>query len=240
MTKDRRRGSGRAAGRALRTPTRHSRGLLVLLVGPEARGKDVLIAAARRRFAHDPHVAFPLRAITRPSGAMDQHVSLSHSAFRDIEAAGGFLASWQAAGQSYALPASVHEQLDAGHTIVVAAAPEAVGLLHAAWDRVHVIELLAGPDPFRPRSARGSCSGGSHAGGLADAPAALRPLHRRIHHQGDLAFAVRRFLDALDAVLVAEAGGRGPARRSGEEAGPIGRSAGALRVSKTMAASRPA
>ena len=54
--------TGKSPRQVLKDKSAHPptlRGFALVLVGPEGRGKDLLIAAARRRFASDDHLAFP-------------------------------------------------------------------------------------------------------------------------------------------------------------------------------------
>jgi len=181
--------------RLVRVEAPKQAGLLVLLVGPEGRGKDMLINAARRRFAADASMAFPLRVMTRPAGPNEEHVAVNRRTFRDMSSSGGFLAAWELGGHNVALPRSVVTSLAAGRMVVVAASDAAVAQAREAGIEVRVVEVTSGPDAASLRIR----------GGVAERPevgsAALSDRHV-IHHSGDLAEAVRRFHALLHALRI--------------------------------------
>jgi ribose 1,5-bisphosphokinase len=156
-------------------------GLLVLLSGAEARGKDLLIAQARRRYAGDPRLEFPARLQTRQSAHDNEHIGVPRRVFRDIERARGFAVSWQNADTDHGLTAGALEALDAGRIVVIAVPPAAVDRFRAIWPNVEVIPLGSDVDAVRPGGQR-----------LPHAPA--------VRHSGDIAEAVRRFNRVLDTL----------------------------------------
>jgi ribose 1,5-bisphosphokinase PhnN len=156
------------------------RGLLVLLSGAEARGKDVLIASARRRYASDPRIEFPARLQTRSSAHDSEHIGVPRRVFRDIERSRGFAVSWQHADADHGLTAGALAALDAGRIVVIAVPPAAVDRFRALWPNIEVIPL------------------GSHVD--AARPGATRPTAATISHSGDIAEALRRFSRVLDTI----------------------------------------
>lgn len=162
-------------------------GKCLVLVGPEGRGKDLLIASARRRFSADSSIEFPERISTRPGNFDSEQIHVSRSAFRDLEASGALFASWRADGHGVALPGSVALALASGRTVVFAASSEVAAGLRAHGLAVTVIEVTAGPDCVRARAAtrRSSAAGETSARASGDTVV--------LHHGADLADAVRRF-----------------------------------------------
>jgi ribose 1,5-bisphosphokinase len=167
---------------AEQTPHRTlSPGLLVLLAGAEARGKDLLIAQARRRYAGDPRLEFPARLQTRQSAHDSEHIGVPRRVFRDIERAQGFAVSWQHADADHGLTAGALEALDAGRIVVIAVPPAAIDRFRAIWPNVEVIPLASDVDAARPGSQR-------------------TPHASSVRHSGDIADAVRRFNRVLDTL----------------------------------------
>lgn len=188
--RDRRAASGR------RNSVLERQGLLVVLTGPEARGKDILISAARRRYATDPHFDFPGRIATRATELDDELIAITGRVFRDIESGNGFAVAWQHAGARHGLTAGALQALEAGRIVVVAAPREAIAQFQALWPRVEVLMLASEVDGARPWPGRRGVT-------IADTAIASS---RRIHHDGDIATAVRRFHEVLDKLVSRECG----------------------------------
>jgi len=170
-------------------PDARPTGLLVLLAGAEARGKDLLIAAARRRYAHDPRLAFPARLQTKAPSCDAEHIGVPRRVFRDIEANRGFAVAWQTCGHRHGLTAGALEALEAGRIVVIAVPPDAVASFHHLWPNVEVVPVGSEVDVARPRARAAFAAGPAGA----NRPAAIR-------HAGDIAEAVRRFNGVLDAI----------------------------------------
>ncbi len=156
-------------------------GLLVLLSGAEARGKDLLIAQARRRYAADPRLEFPARLQTRQSAHDTEHIGVPRRVFRDIERARGFAVSWQHADAEHGLTPGALEALDAGRIVVIAVPPAAIDRFRAIWPNVEVVPITSEVDAARPSSQR-------------------TPATSTVRHTGDIADAVRRFNRVLDTL----------------------------------------
>ena len=163
-------------------------GLLVLLAGAEARGKDLLISSARRRYANDPRLEFPARLQTRESALDAEHIGVPRRVFRAIERSRGFAVSWQNADADHGLTAGALEALAAGRIVVIAVPPAAVERFRAVWPNVEVVPLKSDVDCARPRAAR-------HA--------------QAVRHSGDIAEAVRRFHRVLDSITARQFGRQG-------------------------------
>jgi hypothetical protein len=159
--------------------------LLVLLVGPEGRGKDLLIAGACRRYGSDPAFEVPRRISTRPPGANDAHISVNRRAFSGLEDAGRLFATWTCDGHRFGMVASVGEHLKAGAIVVVAATQSAVPYLRAMWPHVCIIDVRTGPDGFRAPQAQSMS-------GIDDPPTHV------VTHGGDVASAARQLYGLLD------------------------------------------
>lgn len=201
-----------------------SRGLALVLVGPEGRGKDVLIAAARRRFACDQRLAFPLRVMTRQTGAIGEHLHVSRRVFREMERERSFLVSWTSGDHGFALPAGSGQLIEEGRIVVVAGTAETAERLAAGGTSVRVVTVNAGPDLVRARLAAGARARPYAFGGGGFA--------HEISHSGNLADAVRRFHALLQEIRDERADER-PAAEAPVCAAPS--RAGRLRVSAPTA-----
>jgi phosphonate metabolism protein PhnN/1,5-bisphosphokinase (PRPP-forming) len=161
------------------------RGLALVLVGPEGRGKDLLIAAARRRFASDDRLAFPLRVLTRLPSASDEHLHVSRRVFRDMERERSFLVSWFAGDHGFAVPEASRRMLEEGRIVVFSGTPEAADRLAAEGRAVRTVAVNAGPDWVRGRLAAGVP--------LPERAVRSTTGELELNHPGNLAEAVRRF-----------------------------------------------
>ncbi len=188
----------------LRRPTRKSAasaGILVLLVGPEARGKDVLIAAARNRYAGDTRIEFPARVATRGPQMDQEHIAVSRREFREIESKSGFAVAWEHFGARHGLTMGALQALQAGRVVVIAASAEAVEDFQALGHAVEVVALQSSVDVARPIGGLviRKLGDGNPAPGVRSGQAA-RVARHQITHSGDIAHAVRRFHAVLDTV----------------------------------------
>jgi hypothetical protein len=164
-------------------------GVLVLLVGPQARGKDVLIAAARNRYNGNASFDFPTRLATRVSSLDREHIAISRREFHKIETGRGFAVAWDHFGARHGLTAGSLHALDAGHMVVLAAAEDAVADFTNLGCRVEVVVLKSSVDVARPVKSA------TDAGGTG---ASVR--RHQITHTSDIAHAVRQFLSVLDTI----------------------------------------
>lgn len=171
-------------------------GLLVVVAGEDGRGKEMLVAIARRRFGADAGLAFPPRVSTRGQAAEVGDEPVSRRAFREMAEAGAFLGHWEAGGHAYGLGTDALVALQRGMTVVVVAGREAVARFSAVWPDVRVVEVRAGPD---------TVVGGKRGG---------RDV-LSVSHQGDMATAVRRFHEILAAMRLERLTEAAPARPVG-------------------------
>ena len=96
-----------------------SQGRLFYFVGASGAGKDSLMHAVCKLAAPDDHLRIASRYITRPAGALDQHVELSSSKFEQQQLAGDFLFDWSAHGFNYAVSNEVRAWVDAGWRVLI-------------------------------------------------------------------------------------------------------------------------
>lgn len=93
-------------------------GYFFLVVGPSGAGKDSLIDAAKERLPADQFV-FAKRVVTRPAGMVgEDYESCDPAAFVKRKQNGEFLATWQAHGYHYGLPASLALAQTSGKHII--------------------------------------------------------------------------------------------------------------------------
>ena len=126
-------------------------GILVLVVGPSAAGKDTLLAGARLALAGDLRFAFAAREITRPAEAGgEDHIPVTRQQFATSRA--GYALAWEAHGHGYGIPGSVMAEL-AGGRVVVANVSRTVIAEAAARFAVRVLEITASPAVLAARLA---------------------------------------------------------------------------------------
>jgi ribose 1,5-bisphosphokinase len=179
-------------------------GRLVLVIGGEQPGLDVLLTAARRRFTAPSRVEFPQRLVTRRRTFGDTELSTSRRIFREIEREGGLLLSWETGGVLHGHPISVLEALSAGRMVVVAAPAPVLSEAVKRWPDVRVVRVTVGTEaarlPLHPRTCLARMMG-------AKLRRRLRPVcgedavDARVHHSGDLSAAVRSLTEALVRLL---------------------------------------
>ncbi len=140
---------------------RRGSGVLILIVGPSASGKDTLIAAARRAFASDARFVFPLRVVTRLDQTGEEHIGVSVCEFRRMREEGRLFLSWEAYGHSYGIPANVAAELRSNRAVVINVSREAVPAARALWTPTHAISIAVEAAVLRRRlEARGRESQG--------------------------------------------------------------------------------
>ncbi len=164
------------------------KGVLVLLAGADARGKDLLVAAARRRYAADPRLEFPARVETRACAFDAEHIPVPRSVFRAIEKSSGFAVAWQRGRERHGLTQGALESLEAGRVVVIAVPTQAIDHFRALWPHVEIVPLGSAVDGARPCApSLPTASFGRSA--------------QRVQHSGDIAQAVRRFNVVLDEIV---------------------------------------
>ena len=178
-------------------------GLFFLVVGPSGAGKDSLIDGARERLSAAGHHVFARRTITRPAASPgEDHDSVSEVEFGRCEAAGEFLATWQAHGLRYGLSSSLQHALDNGQHVIANGSRRIVGALAARLPRLCVIEVGAPPEVLAARIAgRGRESGDDLLQRLArrvdpipDSVASLA-----VDNDATLAEGIDRFVEAIES-----------------------------------------
>lgn len=160
-------------------------GCLIGLVGPEEHGRDLLIATARRRFADNPNLVFPVLVTTRPQTSATSHLHVNRRIFRELLADGGFAATWNCSGHEFALGSEADRSLRAGRNVIVPLPVPAAQSVLTKWPRRIAVEIGARPH----RLSRGA--------GVA---AFSGEAYHAIFHAGDLALAVARFRSILDDI----------------------------------------
>lgn len=137
-----------------------SGGTLVLVVGPSGAGKDTLIDAARRQFQGDERFVFPRRLITRTDSIGEDHIPITWGEMAELKANGGVLFDWEAHGLTYAVPASVLDELRSGRICIINVSRKIVGSAPSRWPRVSVVQVTADLQVLEQRlKSRGRESG---------------------------------------------------------------------------------
>jgi ribose 1,5-bisphosphokinase len=194
------------------------RGVLILVVGPSGAGKDSLLRAATRHFAHDDRFVFVRRVVTRAADHASEEIeAVTERDFAARELEGRFALSWSAHGLRYGLPRSVVERgLDQGSCVVANASRATIDEARARFARVAVILVTASDATLAKRLAeRRRESAAEIEQRIARAKAvAAGTIDAAIHNDGQLAEAVARFQAALVAFADARpSGAQGPTAR---------------------------
>lgn len=127
-------------------------GTLIGVVGPSGAGKDTLLREARARFADDPRIVFPRRAITRPDGDDNEdHLALTTEAFEHLRANGAFALDWQAHGLRYGIPGAVEADIAAGRSVVVNLSRAITQTARTRFTHCLIIAISIDADTMRQR-----------------------------------------------------------------------------------------
>lgn len=232
-------------GRGTAPPRRGARagaagnGVLVVIAGAEGRGKEMLVAIARRRFEADASLDFPARLTTRSQSEANGDTVVNRRVLRDMAAAGELLCRWETDGHAFGLGMSIRRSLEAGRTVVVVAGLEAAAELRRVWPDVRVIEVTAGADSARPKL--GKLALGRFAPGrpAAERDGAARGATLALHHDGDVASAVRSFHEMISRLRIERLGEAAPSGRAISAGAVVKRLAGGVSPRKGLRGERP-
>jgi phosphonate metabolism protein PhnN/1,5-bisphosphokinase (PRPP-forming) len=131
-------------------------GVLILVAGPSGSGKDTLLSAARKAFAGDASLVFPLRFVTRADQTGEDHIHVSKRDFERLRDSGLFFLSWEAHGLGYGIPSSVADDLQRGSAVVFNISREIIPAATAKWRRTQIVSVTADVSILRSRlQARG-------------------------------------------------------------------------------------
>jgi len=179
-------------------------GLFMGVVGPSGAGKDTLIAAARATFARSSHVIFTQRLITRQADPTEDCLAVTADDFDRMRANGALAVSWEAHGLSYAIPASVDDEIRAGRTIVANLSRAVVPQVRKRYARSLILLIdVAAHIRARRLAQRGRENEGEILSRLSRAVTAFGPLDADlvIDNSGPLAAATERFARVIDQTL---------------------------------------
>lgn len=116
-------------------------GRFIAVVGPSGVGKDSVMEAMA---VCDPRIILARRVITRPSDAGGEiFEGVTEDEFQARQTAGQFALNWSAHGLHYAIPTSVHAQLQNGQDILANLSRTAMILAQDCFARFAVINLTA-------------------------------------------------------------------------------------------------
>jgi ribose 1,5-bisphosphokinase len=128
-------------------------GRLVLVVGPSGAGKDTLIEGARAACSGDASVGFPLRVVTRPSSAAEDHDTMAVDEFTRALADGAFAMWWEAHGHRYGIRSTIDDDIRAGRTVICNASRTIVSLARRRYAFVTVVLVTAPQELLEQRLA---------------------------------------------------------------------------------------
>ncbi|MDX2289390.1 MAG: hypothetical protein NW217_11290 [Hyphomicrobiaceae bacterium] len=165
-------------------------GRIIIVAGEDHRLNDLVVAAAKRRYALGQGLVFPIKVATRQVHADTDVLPVSRQTFASLAAEGCFLANWSSDGRAFGLPAACKDALESGRDIIAAVPRHVADELTARGFPVLIVEI-AGVAARRHRRAA------APAGAVTGSSAGLQ---RRVVHDGSLATAVRGLIAALDAL----------------------------------------
>lgn len=179
-------------------------GALILVAGPSGSGKDTLIAAAQEAMQADPRFVFARRIITRTNTVGELHIPVSADQFAERKRAGEFFLDWDAHGLSYALPASLLDDLAGARSVIANVSRRVVEQARSAWANTHVVSVTVKPDVLRHRlSARGRETPDeieARVRRASDPECEVSPPFHTIDNSGDIGQSIAAFLDLLLAL----------------------------------------
>lgn len=122
-------------------------GRLIVVVGPSGAGKDTLMDYARKALEGRDGILFVQRFITRPTEAGGEaHRAVTPEEFARAKEAGAFAVDWSAHGLSYGVPASVVDEIAAGHTSIVNGSRMALPLFRNRFPEAEFVLITAAED----------------------------------------------------------------------------------------------
>lgn len=129
-------------------------GTFVAVVGPSGAGKDSVMAYARERLSSEAGIHFVRRVITRPCDpSLEDHDTMSPTAFASAQAAGAFALSWASHGLSYGIPVVVDVLVGSGKLAIANLSRAALPDLRARYANAVVAEITASPEVLGRRLA---------------------------------------------------------------------------------------
>lgn len=179
-------------------------GALVLVVGPSGAGKDTMIAGARTTLAKDSRFVFPRRIVTREAvAALEDHDSVDRATFAAQKARGAYGLDWEAHGLSYALPATIGEDMAAGKVVVVNVSRHVVPEALRRFSRCHVLLVTARPEIRATRLAGRGRESAEEVAARLRREGPLMPAGidvEEIDNSGSVDDGIRHFVAALQRV----------------------------------------
>lgn len=129
-----------------------NKGCFIAVVGPSGAGKDTLIRQVMQRRAD---LKLARRVISRPpSPDSEDFESVTLQEFQNRKSAGAFALDWQAHGLSYAIPASIADELDQGTHVLANLSRGMIPMARILFDPLRVIVVTAPADILAARLAQ--------------------------------------------------------------------------------------
>ena len=138
--------------------------------------------------------------ITRPSGASEDHDTVSEDAFGHAVTAGGFALWWAAHGHRYGIPSSIDEDLRSGRTVICNVSRTILGVARQRYAFVTIVLVTAPQEVLEARlSARARASDGSLTDRIARSTRLEvdADIDVEIQNVGRVEIAVRRLLNVV-------------------------------------------
>lgn len=118
-------------------------GVLVLIVGPSAVGKDAIISQLRRAFADDRRFVFPRRMVTREENAAEDHLCVTPDTFQVLLRQGATAFNWEAHGFFYGIGAEIDVAIRDGGTVVFNASRSQIPVARRRYRNTAVVRIDA-------------------------------------------------------------------------------------------------
>lgn len=116
-------------------------GTFVCVVGPSGAGKDTLIRLAREALGEG--FLFPLRLVTRPPSAFEDHAVLSEQEFERGIRENRFALHWRAHGFGYAIDRAVLAAMADGAVVTCNISRDVIAAARRTFDRVKIVLVTA-------------------------------------------------------------------------------------------------
>ena len=91
--------------------------------------------------------------VTREPSASEDNEQVSHVAFRQAVADGGYAMHWEAHGHGYALSRAIDDDIRAGRTVIVNVSRTVICAMRLAYADVVVVSITAPPQVLAERLA---------------------------------------------------------------------------------------
>ncbi len=178
-----------------------SKGSLFYIVGASGAGKDSLIHAVCKLAQSKDGLYIAPRYITRPENALDQHIELSPSEFKQKLDAGDFLFHWSAHGFDYAVGIEIRDCLATGRQVLIDGSRAYLEQARQIYPAIKVIGIEADssclPERLRQRGREDEQAITERLNRNAQYAASLKSVDTRIENNQGIECAAKALLSVI-------------------------------------------